>query len=131
MDDKGNASLIVLLMNIGVQVPKEGIPRNAVAPREWAVFTLWQQAAQDDVKKTFHQVVQLILPDGTEFIKQGVEFKMEEGKVHQNRITVQGMPVGQAGQLVVNMWLEEQAARWTEVYSYPLKISHDLEAVPQ
>ncbi len=125
VDDKGNASLIVLLMNVGVQVGKEGIPKNAVAPREWDVFTLWQQSAQEDVEKTFHQVLQLVLPDGTEFMKSGVEFKMQQGKLHQNRITVQGMPVGQAGKLIVNMWLEEQSAKWTEVYSYPLTVSHN------
>lgn len=125
VDDKGNASLIVLMQNVGVQVGKEGIPKNAVAPREWNVFTLWQQSAQEDVAKTFRQVIQLVLPDGTEFAKSGVEFKMEEGKLHQNRITVEGMPVGQVGQLTVNMWLEEQTVKWTEVYSHPLKISHD------
>lgn len=128
LDDTKNASLIIVLQGVGVPIGKEGIPKNAVAPKEWAVFTLWARPAPEDVGKTFYQFVQLLLPDGTEFTKSHLEFKMEAGKVHTNRLNVVGFPVGQAGEITLNMWLEEHEAKWTEVYSYPLTVSHLTDA---
>ena len=122
IDEHGNATLIILMQNVGVQAGKEEIPKNAVTPKEWAVFALWEPLPED-YGKTFVQVLQTLLPDGSEFKKSEMRFQMQE-KLQQNRMAIMGFPVGQVGRLTLNMWLEVDSVRVGEVHSYCLTVSH-------
>jgi len=124
-DEDGSVSLIALLRNIRVAVGKEGIPKNALTPKEWAIFTLWQPSEPGDVGKTFHQAIQLLWPDGSEFTRSNTEFKVEQGKTNETRVKILGFPAGQAGKLTLNTWLEEKSPRGAEVYSYTVDVSHN------
>ena len=125
LDDRGNASLVILLQGVGVQLGKEEtIQKNAITPKEWAVFTLWEPIPEDR-GKMFDQVIQLLWPDGNEFSRSKLPFRVQEGRTHQNSANIIGFPVGQAGKLTLNMWLEEDSHKVGEVYSYPLSVSHE------
>lgn len=127
IDDQGSATLVIILHKIAVFNPKiEELPKDAVAPKEWVVFTLWEPMAED-IGKEFVQVLQTILPDGSEFKKSEMRFRFQEGKRQQNRMLIQGMPVGQDGKLALNTWLEVDSRQVGEVNSYDLTITYSKE----
>jgi hypothetical protein len=68
LDKEDRASLISLFNTISAQVlpNSEGIPLNAVAPKEWWAFSSWE-TKPDDIGKEFRQVVQLLYPNGEPF----------------------------------------------------------------
>jgi hypothetical protein len=125
IDAGGNASLIVLLQDIGLEVPaKTPVPREAVTPKEWAIFTAWK-IATEDFGRTFKQVVQLLWPDGKEFKNGAIGFVPEDKKaVHQIQMNIVGFPVGQVGPITINMWLEDKEKKIGEVYSYIMNVTH-------
>ena len=123
LDDRANASLIVLMQNLDVQVGAQGIPKNAVTPKEWAVFTVWEWLP-DDHGKEFTQIIQVLWPDGSEFKRTAMKFQAGQKRYHQNRLMIIGFPAGQVGQIAVNMWLEEDSRKIGDLYSYFLTVSH-------
>lgn len=108
-------------------VIKEGtkIPKNAVGPKEWAIFALWKQVAADR-GDSFVQIVQILWPDKTEFKKQEAPFRFEPGRSHQNRIEINGFPLGQEGDVTVNMWLETDSKRVGEIYTWTVRVKHEI-----
>lgn len=123
LDDQGNASLIVLFHSLDARGTTGDIPKNAVTPKEWAIFTMWQWLPEERGKE-FSQIIQILWPDGTEFKRFPLEFKAGERKYHQNRVNIVGFPIGQIGEITVNMWLEENSRRFGDTYSYSLAVSH-------
>lgn len=124
IDDQGNATLIVIMQNVSVSVSEGSeLPRDAVTPKEWAVFTLWQPMPEDAGQK-FVQVLQALMPDRSEFKRGELSFEMQENKTQQNRINIVGFPIGQPGQITVNMWLEVDSEQVGETYSFPLTVTH-------
>src|SRR5208282_4342293 len=126
IDENKNISLIVLLQNVSASSPdKSEIPRNAITPKEWTVFAMWQPAAED-YGREFNQIIQILWPDGSEFKKHALTFHFERDKIHHTRMTVIGFPVGQAGKLTLNMWLEADSRPVGESHSYVIQVTHDL-----
>jgi hypothetical protein len=123
VDNQGNASLIVLMQNIEAQVGKEEVAKDAVTPKEWAIFSKWELLTQDRGKE-FSQVVQLLWPDGKVFKQNPMKFRVGEKRFHENRLNVLGFPIGQQGEVKINMWLEEDSVRVGELHSYILFVSH-------
>ncbi len=133
LDSTGTASLISLFTQIEGQPgpPSESIPKNAVIPLPWFVFTSWEYETED-VGKEFIQIVQIFYPDGTLFQEQQQRFKPETGKTHyQLTLNVLGFPVGQQGIYQVKMRLEQAGTKLFE--SDPIKINvrvHKPSALP-
>src|SRR5271157_362574 len=68
MDKEDRASLISLFNTISAQIlpTNQAIPSNAVAPKEWYVYTSWE-TEPEDIGKEYRQVVQLLYPNGEPF----------------------------------------------------------------
>jgi hypothetical protein len=126
IDEQRNASLVNVILGLEaaqIQGTREAIPKNAIAPRPWTIFALWKPDA-GDAGKEFTQFVQIMLPDGSEFKKVEVSFKMAESTAHQNKIEIMGFPVGQVGDILLNAWLESDRKRVGDIYSWAITISH-------
>jgi hypothetical protein len=109
VDDSGVVSLICLFNGLSVAALSGGgeFPSNAVAPKEWAVFSSWDWDPADE-GKDYVQVIQILYPDGKSFIdRQETKFRMNPGTKHQIKAPILGFPVGQTGMYMVRMWLED------------------------
>src|SRR2546426_656904 len=121
MDENKNASLIVLIENINVAPGQEKIPRDAVTPKEWAIFTQWV-LSEEEQDKPFVQIMQALWPDGTEFNKTSHPLPTQKVAVKQLNMGVVGMPVGQEGKITLKLWLELESSPVTEVFVKNLNI---------
>ncbi len=124
VDERGNVSLIVLLHEINAEIPAQTeIPKNAVTPKEWAIFSMWKPLPQDN-GRSFEQAVQMLWPDGSEFKTARLGFRLEANKIHHNRMSIVGFPIGQSGSVTLNMWLEQNSKRVGELHSFILNVAH-------
>lgn len=126
MDEHKNPSLIVLMENINVAHRQEKIPRDAVTPREWAIFNQWifQEEEQD---KPFVEIVQLFWPDKTEFHKLETPLPTQRAEIKQMNHRIVGIPVGQEGKVTIKLWLELQSQPATEIFIKNLNVKHAQE----
>ena len=125
IDDKNNPSLIMLLNAVTVtpSAPTaKDIPKDAVGPKEWAIYASWEREEGDE-NKSYTQCLQILWPDGNEFQRHALPFEFTK-RNQQNRVQMMGFPIGQLGLLTVNLWLESEGAKVTEVYSRTLEIMH-------
>src|SRR6266567_4409707 len=98
IDQDGVPSLIGLFNKLSLTPPKDQeIPKNAVAPKEWAVFSAWDTDPGDELKEHIF-CIQMFYPDKTQF---GEVFKnkmkVELNKRSQVKTVIPGFPVGQPG----------------------------------
>jgi hypothetical protein len=135
IDRAGIPSLVSILQNVNVPVAKgQSVPANAVAPKEWFVFTHWL-GAPEEMGQEFAQRTQIVLPDGRPFgDPKGAltSFKLErlEQRIVQNIVALVGFPIGIPGRLAVRVWVEAKGVAITEVHEYPLTVIHNLAAAP-
>jgi hypothetical protein len=129
IDKNGAHSLITIMSNTDInfaappgQTLPDEIPTNAVFPREWWVFSMWQPS-DDEVGKTFEQVFEVYWPNGEKFGESKIEFTSDE-KVQYNSLLMAGFPVGQIGNVRVVTWIEKQGSRITEPIDYCLRVKH-------
>lgn len=129
MDKEGNASLIVLFENLTVDSKEQAeIPRNAVSPKEWAVFTRWQMN-EDEKERPFVQCILVRWPDGSEFNKGAVQFpSLPVSTIKQVTLSIMGFPVGQEGPIKIILWLELDSKRVTDEYACTLNVLHKKKA---
>jgi hypothetical protein len=118
------ASLINLFGKIAIVTPanQEEMPRNAVAPKEWAVFSRWNTEPGDELKEYF-VCTQVFYPDQSPF-----------GEVHRSKIAVEpsrpaqlnvqmvGFPIGQAGTYTAKVWVEESARPVTDAIERRIEV---------
>lgn len=124
IDDNNTASLIAIMHGVTASSPADKeIPKNAVAPKEWAIYTSWMRE-QGDETKSFEQKLQILWPDGTEFHVHSLPFKIPES-IHQNRVGVIGFPIGQRGPLKVKMWVESGGTKISETYHRTIEVKHE------
>ena len=101
------ASLISLFNKIVLIVPTGAeIPKNAVSPYQWAVFSIWDTEPGDELKQ-YVLCTQILYPDGTQFaeiVKQNIV--IEPAKRAQMVAQFIGFPVGQLGDYTVLTWIE-------------------------
>ena len=123
MDKDGSPSLIVLFQNLATESQDgQEIPRNAIAPKEWALFTRWK-FEEADKGKTFIQIVQINWPDGSEFKRSDVPFATTD-LIHQVTMNIIGFPIGQEGRIQLKLWLESDSHRVGVEHSFWLNVTH-------
>ena len=129
VDERKNVSLINLLQGIEAarQDPSLLMPKNAVSPMPWAVFTLWKPV-EGDLGKQFSQIVQVMWPDRSEFKKVSLDFKIQD-KNHQVRVDILGFPIGQVGDVLVNAWIEWDRRRVGGIHTWSVPVTHGQNPV--
>lgn len=124
IDKQGAHSLINLMLNAELQTSPEQVPRNAVAPTQWFIYTMWTPSAED-VGKRFEQVYQVYWPDGEKFTENRMEFTQPDESVQQVTFGFYGLPVGQAGKLRIVTWLDQEGGhRVTDIVETSIRVKH-------
>src|SRR5580658_4311836 len=104
IDDAGMASLICLFQRVAVTIQGDA-PSNAVAPKEWAVFTSWSWEDGDEGKE-FDQLLQVFGPNNILFTEVRSKAVMPaDKKILQFKMPLLGLPVGQPGHCTVRLSL--------------------------
>ena len=119
------ASLINLFNKMVMAVPEEApeIPKNAVAPKEWAVFSSWNTELGDELKEYF-LCTQVLYPDKSQFGDVArLKMKIESGKRFQAGVQILGFPVGQVGTYSVSTWVEENQG----IVVNPIEFTFEVE----
>ena len=101
-------ALIRLFSKLILTVPTSAeIPREAVVPRDWAVFSIWETEPGDE-RRNYMLCTQLLYPDKTQFADTNrTKINIEPEKRAQMTIQFQGFPIGQTGEYTIRTWLEE------------------------
>jgi hypothetical protein len=117
-------SLINLFSKLIVTGPTEAqIPSNAVVPREWAVFSIWETEPGDE-HRDYMLCTQVFYPDKSLFAEANkTKINIEPEKRAQMTIQFQGFPIGQVGEYTVRTWIEENQQ---QVYG-PIEFGIGLE----
>jgi hypothetical protein len=125
------ASLISLFSKIILTVPVgTEIPRNAVAPKEWAVFSIWDPEPGDE-RRNYFLCTQILYPDESQFGEMSrSRFNVEVNKRAQMNIQVQGFPIGQAGEYKIRTWIEENEKRVSEPIQFGIEVIVNFTASP-
>lgn len=125
--DTSVASLIGLFSKIVFTIPAGiEIPKNAVSPKEWAVFSIWDPDPGDENR---HYVLrtQILYPDKSQFgeiLKSKIP--IEPNARAQMIMQFVGFPVGQVGDYTVRTWIEENETRVVG----PIEFKLGVEAKP-
>lgn len=126
-DQLGKPTLIAIFQKVGTVVPDgQEVPKGAMAGIAWAAFTEWF-FTEDEHSKTFHQVLEVVLPDGSPSPLRGrlqLAEISKDGLGSRCFINMMGVPISQAGFISVKVWLECGSERITDVFSYPIQIEH-------
>jgi len=124
LDQSGVPSLISLFSKLKLQLPGQlgDIPVNAVAPKEWAVFTSWDWLPSDE-GRLYGQCLQVLYPDGKVFVEnRELKFTMKPGERQHNAVGIMGFPIGEKGDYRIRMWLEEDGATVVEPSEIHLQV---------
>ncbi|HVS88752.1 MAG TPA: hypothetical protein VHF01_11110 [Candidatus Acidoferrum sp.] len=124
----GVASLIGLFSKFVVVVPAETeIPKNAVAPKEWAIFAIFDTDPGDELKEYF-LFVQILYPDKSQFGETSkTKIKTELNKRSQVVAQIPAFPLGQVGNYTVRVWVEENQQKVVG----PIEFKIELEIIKQ
>lgn len=127
----GPATLVSLFSVINLTVLENAdIPKNAVAPKEWAIFSSWNTEPGDE-EKSYFLCTQILYPDLTTF---GEIWKapmlMQRGKRCQMKVQVPGFPIGQEGFYTVRTWIEENKQEVVAPIEFKLEVQIKKQAVP-
>ena len=106
------ASLISLFSKIILNPPAgTEIPKNAVSPTQWCVFSIWDTEPGDEDRK-YVLCTQVLYPDGTQFAEViRHDMVIEPAKRSQMLVQFFGFPIGQTGDYTVLTWIEESGHR--------------------
>jgi hypothetical protein len=118
------SSLIALFSKVILNIPVgTEIPKNAIAPKEWSIFSMWNLDPGDEARDCT-LCTEILYPDKTPFhpIPKS-KMKLEAGKKSQVGIQVSGFPVGQEGPYTVRTWIEENEKTITG----PIEFTVDVE----
>jgi hypothetical protein len=117
-------SLIALLNDVTVPIPAGGeIPMNAAAPQRWYVVSMWHRQS-DESDRRFEQRVELIGPSGQTIVNAHASLTFPAGLIHRNVVTIEGFPIGLAGDYILRLSLREPDQEWVTRAEYPLKVEH-------
>jgi hypothetical protein len=129
----GQISLINLFDTMTVQLPPElgELPKDAVAPRDWAVFSKWDTEPGDELLQ-YVFCLQMLYPDERQFGEiTRLNIKTELNKRAQVTANVSGFPVGQAGTFKVRNWLEVNGKPVVEAVEIKLEVQWNRTPAPE
>lgn len=125
LDAQNIPSLISLIQNVNVAAPPgELVPRNAMAPKEWVVATVWELTVLER-NTDLNQILEIIDPTGSVIIQKDLKFKTDSPR-HQNFVNMLGFPVGQRGVYIIKTWLEQGGKKTSEVLQYSFTVTQDM-----
>lgn len=122
-------SLINIFTKLTFAVPAAvEIPRNAVAPKDWAIFSSWDTELGDE-RREYLICVNVLYPDQSPWgdvnrIKVDI---LEGGKTAQVVTQMVGFPIGQVGTYTVRVWIEENQ----RVVVTPIELKTEVEIIRQ
>jgi hypothetical protein len=119
-------SLIGLMNKMILHVPTEAeIASNAVAPKEWNVFSIWDSETGDE-QKEYILCTQVLYPNKTQFAEIArLKVPVEANKRSQMVVQLPGFPIGQIGFYTVRTWLEEN----DQMVVGPIEAKIELEII--
>ncbi len=122
------ASLISLFNKIIITAPPEAeVPKNAVAPKEWAIFSIFDTEPGDELKEYTH-FAQILYPDQSQFSEIAKsKLRIELNKRAQVNVQVPAFPIGQVGNYTVRVWIEENQ----RTVVGPIEFKIELEIIRQ
>ena len=122
VDKREVHSLINLIQNVEIETSPD-IPKNAVGPNQWCIYTMWVPATED-VGRKFEQVYQVYWPDGEKFYESRFEFTQSNQDIQQITFGLTGFPVGQSGRLRIITWLDHDGHRVSEILETSINVKH-------
>src|SRR5882724_2784699 len=88
VDKEGRHSLIGIIRGFTIEPATIGMPRNAVAPREWSLYTMWK-VGPEHIGRKFEQWYQIYWPDGEKFSEENFDF-IADSHLQQTTLDLMG-----------------------------------------
>src|SRR5271166_191057 len=131
LDQQSKPTLIAVYQSISAFVPEgQDVPKDTIGGMAWAIFCEWF-FAEDELSKRFEEVVEVMLPDGSPSPIRGRLAFTGLAKDRQGTrayVNLFGMPIAQTGFLAVNVWIESEGIKVTDVFTYHIKVEHTKQA---
>jgi hypothetical protein len=127
-DTNGVVSLIGLFNKVTVTRSPDSpeVPANAVAPKEYSIFTSWDLEAADR-GKDYNQFYEFFYPDGAQFGGRAISvIKMGDGKRANSTANSIALPIGQVGVYTARTWLEDDAKK---TIFEPISLQFEVEVI--
>ncbi|SRR5260221_11704454 len=123
------ASLIGLFSKITIAtVPGIEILPNAVVPREWTIFSIWDIEPGDELK-AYVLCTSITYPDRSQFGELNkIKMNIEANKRSQMVVNVPVFPIGQLGDYVVRTWVEEKDSMVVGPIEFKIRV--EAQATP-
>jgi hypothetical protein len=128
VDTNSVPSLIGLFSELRISVPQgTTFPSNAVSPKEWAIFCVWE-CSLDEAGQEFQQVFVMTSPVDEVFgAPQRIKFTPQRDKLRQHVIAnSQGVPIGREGKVTVTTHVEFEGRTVVP----PFTLSFDVRYIP-
>jgi hypothetical protein len=106
-DQTSGPSLIATFQEFGAVIPTAAdLPVDAVLPKEWCIFVLWELQPEERDRQYFVRT-QIAWPDGKDYIDTRFLLRSVADKAYMSSIQkISGFPIGQNGTLHIKIWLE-------------------------
>src|SRR5271154_102268 len=128
VDQQQKPTLISVFQSLSALIPEgQTIPKDTVGFNAWAVFCEWFFTEEEIKNVKVEQVVEVLQPDGIPSpIKGRLAFQQfaKDGQGTRSYSNLFGMPISQTGFLTVNVWIEFDSKKVTDVFPYLIKIEH-------
>ncbi|MGA3105883.1 MAG: hypothetical protein ABSD53_15485 [Terriglobales bacterium] len=130
IDQQQKPSLISVFQSISAFVPEgQPIAENTLSFISWSIFAEWF-FSEDETKKTIEQVVEVLHPDGSPTAITGrltfSQFALH-GQGTRAYVNLFGIPIAKPGMITINVWLESDSVKITEIFPYHIRIEHTSE----
>jgi len=126
IDQAGVASLITLFGKITISLPPEALemPPNAVTPREWTIYSLWEWDPEDQGKR-FSQHLEIRWPNGTVLVEKRDELvRVADRRSTQIVSPIAGFPIGEPGMISIHLRLEQDETPVFEAAPIHIEVVH-------
>jgi hypothetical protein len=132
-DQLAKPTLVSVFQKVSAVIPDgQEMPKDIIIASPWAIFTEWFFTIEEMTQK-WALGVELLMPDGSPSLMRGrVEIKEFAPNLQGTRVQIvtTGLPLAQAGFLSINVWMERDSERATDVFSYRILIEHTKTAPP-
>jgi hypothetical protein len=128
IDQQQKPSIISVFQSLSALIPEgQTIAKDTVGFNPWAIFCEWFFDDKETANGKVEQVVEVLHPDGTPSpIKGRLQFQQfaKDGQGTRSYINLMGLPISQPGFLSINVWMEIDSKRVTDIFPYLIKIEH-------